>query len=165
MVQDPAPADGARRGGLILLLERPIRVGDVVTVSGTTGTVTKIRIRATTITTWDRQAFVVPNKSLVTGSVLNWTLNAGLNRIAIPVALAGESDSDTARDLLLKIAEAHPRVLARPAPMVTVEGFGANSMHLVLYAYLADIEQRASTITDLHTEIDRRFAQEGIRRA
>jgi potassium efflux system protein len=74
--------------GLILLFERPIRVGDVVTVEGTIGTVTKIQMRATTITNWDRQDFVVPNKTMITGTILNWTLSASLNRILIPVGVA-----------------------------------------------------------------------------
>ena len=80
--------------GLILLFERPIRVGDVVTVEGTIGTVTKIQMRATTITNWDRQDFVVPNKTLITGTILNWTLSASMNRIVIPVGVAYGTDTD-----------------------------------------------------------------------
>jgi len=61
--------------GLMLLFERPIRIGDVVTVGGITGTVTRIRIRATTITDWDRKELVIPNKEFITGQVVNWTLS------------------------------------------------------------------------------------------
>jgi len=148
--------------GLILLFERPIRVGDVVTVNNVTGTVTKIQIRATTITNGDRQAFVVPNKSLITGSLLNWTLNAAVNRITIRLGVAGGTDTDTARQILLDVAADHPLVLDDPAPMAIFEEFGASSQNLVLFAYLANLGDRSSTTTELLTEIARRFAGVGI---
>jgi potassium efflux system protein len=148
--------------GLILLIERPIRVGDVVTVEGTTGTVTKIQMRATTITNWDRQDFVVPNKTLITGTILNWTLSASLNRIVIPVGVAYGSDTDKARQVLLDVAADHPRVLDDPAPMATFEQFADSSLNLLLRAYLPDLDNRLGTITELHTEIDKRFAAAGI---
>jgi potassium efflux system protein len=73
--------------GLIILFERPVRVGDVVTIGDTTGTVTKIRIRATTVRNWDRQELLVPNKQFITGQLLNWTLSDALNRIVIRVGV------------------------------------------------------------------------------
>ena len=148
--------------GLILLFERPIRVGDVVTVEGTTGTVTRLHMRATTITNWDRQDFVVPNKSLITGTILNWTLNAPLNRIVIPVGVAYGSDTEEARQILLDAAADHPRVLDDPAPMATFEQFADSSLSLVLRAYLPDLDNRLGTITKLHTEISKQFAAAGI---
>ena len=148
--------------GLIVLFERPIRVGDVVTVSGTTGTVTKIRIRATTITTGDRQDFVVPNKSLITSSILNWTLTAGLNRIVVRLGVASGTDTERARKLLLEIAADHPLVLKDPAPVAILEQFGASTLDLVLYAFLAEVSTRTRTMSDLYTEIDKRFAAAGI---
>ena len=148
--------------GLIVLFERPIRVGDVVTVSGTTGTVTKIRIRATTITTGDRQDFVVPNKTLITSSILNWTLTAKLNRVIIRLRVASGSDTEKARQILLDVAADHPLILENPAPVATFEQFGASSLDLVLYAFLPDLANRTSTITELHTEINKRFAAAGI---
>lgn len=148
--------------GLILLIERPIRVGDVVTVEGTIGTVTKIQMRATTITNWDRQDFVVPNKTLITGTILNWTLSASMNRIVIPVGVAYGSDTEKARQILLDVAADHPRVLDDPAPMATFEQFADSSLSLLLRAYLPDLENRIGTITELHTEINRRFADAGI---
>ena len=143
--------------GLIVLFERPIRVGDVVTVGGITGTVTKIRIRATTITNAERQDFVVPNKTLITGSLLNWTLSTAMNRITIQLGVASGTDTDKARQILLEIAANHPAVLNDPAPMATFERFGDSSLNLVLYAYLPDFDNRSNTITELHTEIVRRF--------
>ncbi len=148
--------------GLILLFERPIRVGDVVTLDNTTGTVTKIRIRATTITNGDRQDFVVPNKRLITGSILNWTLTARLNRIIIRLGVACGTDPEKARKILLDAAADHPLILSDPAPAATFEQFGESSLNLALYAYLPDLANRTSTITDLHTEINKRFAAAGI---
>ncbi|MGI9427796.1 MAG: mechanosensitive ion channel domain-containing protein, partial [Bythopirellula sp.] len=149
--------------GLILLFEQPIRVGDVVTVEGTTGTVTKIRMRSTTITNWDRQDFVVPNKSLITGTILNWTLSAPLNRVVIPVGVAYGSDTEKARQILLDVAADHPRVLDDPAPIASFEQFADSSLNLVLRAYLPNLDNRIGTISELHTEIDKRFADAGIK--
>jgi potassium efflux system protein len=148
--------------GLILLFERPIRVGDVVTLESITGTVTKIQMRATTVTNWDRQDFVVPNKSLITGTILNWTLSAPLNRITIQVGVAYGSNTEKALQILLEAAADHPCVLEDPAPIASFEQFADSSLHLVLRAYLPDLDNRLRTISELHTEIDRRFAAAGI---
>ncbi len=148
--------------GLILLVERPIRIGDVVTVDGMMGTVTKIQMRAITITNYDRQDLVVPNKTIITGNILNWTLSASLNRIVIPVGVAYGSDTTKARQILVAVASDHPRVLKDPAPAASFEQFADSSLNLVLRAYLPDLENRISVITELHTEIDKRFAEAGI---
>ncbi|MHC4176968.1 MAG: mechanosensitive ion channel domain-containing protein [Planctomycetota bacterium] len=148
--------------GLIILFERPLRVGDVVTVEGMTGTVTKIQMRATTITNWDRQEFVVPNKTLITSTLLNWTLSAPVNRVVIPVGVAYGSDTEKARQIMLDVAADHPVVLEDPAPMATFEQFADSSLTLILRAYLPDLDNRLRTITELHTEIGKRFAAAGI---
>jgi len=148
--------------GIILLFERPVRVGDVVTVDGTTGTVTRIRMRATTITNWDRQELVVPNKNLITNTFLNWTLTATISRIVINVGAAYGSDTDFARDILVSVANDHPSIMEEPKPMATFEQFADSSLNLCLRAYVPDLDSRLRTITELHTEIDRRFAKAGI---
>ena len=148
--------------GLILLFERPIRIGDVVTLEGLTGTVTNIRMRATTIINWDRQEFVVPNKNIITGSILNWTLSTSLTRIVIPVGVAYGSDTEEARQILLDVAADHPLILCDPPAMTTFEAFADSSLTLTLRAYLPDVDDRIKTITELHTEIDKRFADAGI---
>ena len=148
--------------GIILLFERPVRVGDVVTVDGTTGTVTRIRMRATTITNWDRQELVVPNKTLITNTFLNWTLSGTISRIVVNVGAAYGSDTDLARDILVSVAQDHPIVMDEPKPMATFEEFADSYLNLVLRAYVPDLDSRLKTITELHTEIDRRFAEAGI---
>ncbi len=148
--------------GLIILFERPLRVGDIVTVEGVSGVVSRVRIRATTITNWDRQEFVVPNKEFITGKLLNWTLSDQVNRIVINVGIAYGSDTERARNLLLKIAREHPLLLKDPEPVASLEGFGDSALNLVLRAFLPSFENRLNTIHALHTAIHREFAAAGL---
>lgn len=148
--------------GMILLFERPIRVGDVVTVSGTTGVVSKIQIRATTIINYDRQEFIVPNKEFITGNLLNWTLSTTLNRIVIMVGVAYGSDTRRARDLLVEICNSHPDVLAEPASSAVFDGFGDSTLNFTVRIYLSSMEHRLDVTNELHHQIHERFAAEGI---
>ncbi|TWU03619.1 mechanosensitive ion channel domain-containing protein [Neorhodopirellula pilleata] len=148
--------------GLIILLERPIRVGDIVTVDDVTGVVSRIRIRATSITNWDRKEYVVPNKEFITGRLLNWTLSDQVNRIVIDVGLAYGSDTQLARELLLEAANNHPLVLKDPASIASFEGFGDNALNLRLRTFLPSLENRLQVITELHTTIDLSFREAGL---
>jgi small-conductance mechanosensitive channel len=148
--------------GIVLLFEQPLRVGDVVTLGETTGVVSQIRIRATTITDWDHKEYVVPNKDLITGTLLNWTLTNQTSRIVVNVGVAYGSNTALARELLVKIATAHPHILEEPAPFASFEEFGDSSLNLVLRCFLDSIEERWRTRNDLHTSIDHEFKQAGI---
>lgn len=148
--------------GLIILFERPVRVGDTVTIGDTTGTVSRIQIRATTIRNWDKQELLVPNKEFITGRLLNWTLTDQVNRVVIPVGIEYGSDTRQALDLLTKVAAEHPKILDDPAPMITFEGFGDNALNLVLRCYLETLEFRLTVMTELHQAIDDKFRAAGI---
>jgi potassium efflux system protein len=148
--------------GLILLFERPIRVGDVVTLGDVTGTVTQIRIRATTITDSDRKELIVPNKDLITGRLLNWTLSDHINRLKINIGVAYGSDTAQVRQLMLATARAHPDVLADPPPTVTFDTFGDNTLNFVLRCYLGTLDKRSETQHELNTQIYDRFMKAGI---
>lgn len=148
--------------GIILLFERPIRVGDVVTVDKTTGVVTRIQIRATTITNYDRQELVVPNKEFITGRLINWTLSDKLNRILLPVGLSYNGDAELAMKLMKEAAEEIPDVLRDPGPVVSFESFGADGLMLYLRAYLATLDNRLSVITALHKSILEKFRKAGL---
>lgn len=148
--------------GLILLFERPIRVGDIVTVGGVDGVVTKIRIRATTITNWDKKEFIVPNKEFVTGTILNWTLSSPVTRLVFPVGIAYGSDIRKAQAILLEIARSQPEVLKEPEPAAVFERFGASTLDFSLRCYLARPEQRLEMTHRINTLIHDRFAAEGI---
>lgn len=148
--------------GIILLFERPIRVGDVVTLDDTTGVVSRIRIRATTITNWDKQELLIPNKEFITGRVVNWTLTDKVNRLLVEVGVAYGSDVKRAMELMLEAAHENDNVLSDPPPVATFETFGDNALGLVLRAYLGAMENRLATITGLHEAINRKFDEAGI---
>lgn len=148
--------------GLILLFERPIRVGDVITLGDVTGTVTNMQIRATTVTNFDRKELIVPNKDLITGRLLNWTLTDTTNRIVITVGIAYQSNPNIARDLILKVVASHENVLADPAPNVTFEAFTDSALNLVVRVYLASMDNRLSTTHDLHANIHAALTEAGI---
>jgi potassium efflux system protein len=148
--------------GIIILFERPIRVGDVVTLGDKTGVVNRIRMRATTIVDWDRKEYIVPNKDLVTGRLLNWTLSDHTNRIMINVSVANGSDTERACALLVEAAAEQPHVLRDPAPVAAFESFGETGLNLSLRCFLPSLENRLATIHNLHTTIDRKFRVAGI---
>jgi Small-conductance mechanosensitive channel len=149
--------------GLIILFERPVRVGDIVTIGDTTGVVTNIRIRATTIRNWDKQELLVPNKEFITGRLLNWTLTDQQNRISIPIGVEYGSDTRKALKLLECIAKEHERVLDDPAPLASFEGFGDNALLLMLRCYMDSLDGRIEVITELNQRIYDTFNAEGIR--
>lgn len=148
--------------GIILLFEQPIRVGDVVTVDNTTGTVSKIRIRATTIVNYDRQELVIPNKNFITGQLINWTLTDTVNRVFITVGVAYGTDTREARELIRKAADEHSNVLKDPEPIISFEAFGDNALTLNLRAYLGNMDKRLLTITELHQAILDKFREADI---
>jgi potassium efflux system protein len=148
--------------GLIILFERPVRVGDIVTIGDTTGVISKIRIRAITIRNWDKQELLVPNKEFITGRLLNWSLSDQLNRIILNVGVAYGSDVKNALALLAEAAAENPRVLNDPPPFVTFEGFGDNSLNLVLRCYLESLDYRLTVTSELHQAVNDKFAAAGI---
>jgi potassium efflux system protein len=145
--------------GIIILFERPIRVGDIVTVDDVTGTVARIRIRATTITNYDRQDYIVPNRDFITDRVLNWTLSDKVNRVVIPVGVAYGSDKHLVRETLRSVAQNHELVVDEPPAQVTFESFGDSSLQFVLRCYISmrDMPYRLALIDDLHMRIDDAF--------
>jgi len=148
--------------GLIILFERPVRIGDVVTIDNVTGSVSRIQIRATTITDWDRKEYIVPNKEFVTGKLLNWTLSDKTNRIVVKLGVAYGTDTERAMSLLQEIADEHPLIMKDPPPVVGFEGFGDSTLDLVLRCFLANLDNRLKVTTQLHVQIDRQFKDAGI---
>jgi potassium efflux system protein len=148
--------------GLIILFERPIRVGDIVTVGNVSGTVTKIRIRATWITSFDRKELVVPNKEFITKQLVNWSLSDAVLRLDIAVGIAYGSDTDKAHRVLLEVAAKNEHVLEDPAPQAFFFAFGESSLNFELRVFSPDVEHRLRIIHDLNMEIDRAFRAEGI---
>jgi len=148
--------------GLIILFERPLRVGDAVTVGEVSGVVSRIQIRATTITTWDRRDFVVPNKEFITGRLLNWSLTDPITRCEVPVGVDYGADVKRAMLLMADAARAHPNVLDDPKPIVTFESFGDNSLLLYLRCFVPSYDYRLATVSELHGVIYEKFREAGI---
>lgn len=148
--------------GIILLFERPARVGDTVTVGTITGTVTKIRIRATTILDWDNKELIVPNKDFVTGNLVNWTLSNPNLRLIIRVGIAYGSDTRLATRLLYEVAENNPNVLRTPEPVVIFNEFGDSTLNFELRVFVDDLVMYRRLKHDLHLEIDDQFRENHI---
>lgn len=148
--------------GIIILFERPMRVGDVITIGETTGTVSRIRFRATTILDWDRKELVVPNKEFITGRLLNWTLSDKINRLVVKIGVAYGSDLQLVRRVLQEVLDGCEELLREPAPSITFEEFGASTLNLTIRGFLPDLEERLGTIDRLHEQIYQRFNEAGI---
>jgi len=148
--------------GLILLFERPLRVGDIVTVGNIEGKVTRIQMRATTIMDWDRRELVVPNKEFITSRLINWTLSDPVTRVVIPVGIAYGSDTELARGLLEQVARESPHVLSDPPPSAVFVGFGESSLDFQLRVFIATRDIWPDLMNGLHTGIDHAFRRAGI---
>jgi potassium-dependent mechanosensitive channel len=148
--------------GLIILFERPFRVGDVVTIGDQSGRVTRIQIRATTITDWDRRELIVPNKEFITGKLINWSLSDPISRLVIPVGVAYGSDTQQVEKLLLKIARENLMVLSQPEPSALFLGFGDNALNFELRVFVTGMSHRIPVTHSLHMTIEREFRKAGI---
>jgi potassium efflux system protein len=148
--------------GLIVLFERPFRVGDTVTIGDINGTVSRIRIRATTVVDWDRKELIVPNKEFVVGRLINWSLSDRYVRIRIPVGIAYGSDTKLAQKLLLEVAQKNPRVISEPAADAVFKGFGDNSLNFELRVYIDGIDDYIPMLHELNIAIDDAFKEAGL---
>ena len=148
--------------GLILLFERPVRVGDRVTIGDLTGKVIRMRIRATTLRDVDNREIIVPNKAFITDRFLNWTLSDQVTRVALTVGVAYGTDLRKAMGLLKQIADSNAWVMRDPAPEIAIAGFGDSAVNLELQVFAAELADRGKARHDLHLEIYRRFAEAGI---
>lgn len=148
--------------GVILLIERPIKVGDWVVVGSNEGTVKRVRVRATEIETFRRASVIIPNSELLSTSVVNWTHTDRLGRVEIPVGVAYGSDVERVREVLLEVAGANPQVTRRPPPFVMFKDFADSALIFELRCYLYDIGQIIVVSTDLRFAIDKAFRENGI---
>jgi small-conductance mechanosensitive channel len=148
--------------GIILLLERPIRVGDIVTVSGMTGKVDQINIRATTLINGDNQSMIVPNRQFITGNLVNWTHKDKIIRLPIPVNVAHGTDLDKVSDLLLAIAHEDADVLNNPVPSAYIDAYGDSAMNFILSVHVPEPSLMGRTRHRLYGQIQKRFEAAGI---
>lgn len=148
--------------GLILLFERPVRVGDTVVVGDEWGTIKKIGLRSTVMLTFDQSEMIVPNADLVSEKVINWTLSNPTARIILPVGVAYGSPVGRVLEILRDSAFAHDAVVRQPPPEALFVGFGDSALDFELRIWVADIRQRLQVRSALLTEIERRLGEAGI---
>jgi small-conductance mechanosensitive channel len=148
--------------GLLLLIERPVKVGDWIVVGSVEGTVKRISVRSTEIETFDRSSVIVPNSDLISQSVKNWTHKNRTIRISIPVGVAYGSDTERVHDLLLECAKSTPHVLSYPEPRVLFMAFGDSSLDFQLRVFAQDTDYYITVLSALHFAIDASFRENGI---
>lgn len=148
--------------GIIILTERPVGVGDTVTIGDISGVVSRIQMRATTVTDWDRKELIIPNKEFITGQVTNWNLSSAVLRLRLVVGIAYGSDTALAKRLLLQVAAECPAVLESPSPMALFMEFGDSTLNFELRAFIDDIENFSLVRDRLNTAIDQAFRAANI---
>ena len=148
--------------GIMILFERPVRIGDTITIGNLSGTVSKIRIRATTITDFDRKDIIVPNKTFITGQLINWSLTDTVTRVTLKLGVDYGSDLDLVRDLLLKAARENPRVLKDPEPLVYFLNFGQSTLDHELRMHVRDLGDRNPVLDEVNRFINREFKNHSI---
>src|SRR5579883_2335028 len=149
--------------GIILLAERPVRVGDWVVVKNEEGIVRRISVRATEIETFDRASVIIPNSEFITGSVKNLTHSDTLGRVIVKMRIAYDSDVDAVRDLLLAVTAEHPQVLQTPPPRVFLIAFGDIALELELRCIVGNVNYGLNVKSDLQVAILQRFRAAGIK--
>lgn len=148
--------------GLILLIERPIKVGDWIVVGNEQGNVRSISVRSTEIETFDKASLIVPNSELITGRVLNWTHRNAVGRLVIKIQTAASADPKQVLAVLEDVARAHAQVLSVPKPLISFDGFNAAELTFTLRVHVGDINRGLGVSTELRTAVFDRFRAMGI---
>jgi potassium-dependent mechanosensitive channel len=148
--------------GLILLFERPVRVGDTVVVDDVWGTIQKIGLRSTVMVTFDQSEMIVPNADLVSEKVTNWTLSSPTARVIVPIGVAYGSPVERVKEILVESALMLEDVLNEPPPEALFLNFGDSALDFELRMWVGNIRRRLFVRSAVLTEVNRRFAEEGI---
>lgn len=148
--------------GLIILLERPIKVGDVVEVGGISGRIIDIQARSTLVQTRDDVSILVPNSQFISEQVVNESFSGSQMRYGVKVGVAYGSDTQLVKNTLLEVAHKHPNVLSHPSPDVLFKDFGDSSLDFELRVWLSDLWTYSVTLSDLRFEIDQQFRKNNI---
>jgi potassium efflux system protein len=148
--------------GLIMLAERPVRIGDVVTVGDVSGTVARIRARATTVIDFDNKEVLIPNKSFITDRVINWTLSDQITRLLLKIGVPRGTDIALAQRVMLDVVRGNPDVLKQPAPSVFFTGFGGSSLDFEIRAFVDRFDKRLRVQHEINFALDRALREHGI---
>ena len=148
--------------GLIVLAERPVRIGDVVTVGSDTGTVWRIRARATTVVDFENKEVIIPNKAFITERVVNWTLSDQITRLLLPVGVAYGSDVAQVQQWILEALAAHPDVLRKPPPSVLFVAFGDSALQFEIRAFVDSFGKRLRVQHEINVAVERVLRENGV---
>ncbi len=148
--------------GLIILFERPVRIGDTVTLGNLTGTVSKIRIRATTVTDFDRKEIIIPNKTFVTDQLINWSLSDTITRVVLTFGVAYGSDHRLVHRLLRQAADENARVLADPEPQVFFMDYGESTLNFELRIFVNALGDRLYATDEVNCRVGELFAEHDV---
>lgn len=148
--------------GIILLIERPVSVGDWISAGGQQGIVKRISVRSTQVETFDKQQVIVPNSDLISQPVTNWTRGSKTGRIIIPIGVSYGSDTRKVQRILTEIIEDQPLVTIDPAPVVLFRSITVDSLNFEIRAVISDIGSGTSVTSEVYHQIVARFIQEGI---
>ncbi|MDX5435522.1 MAG: mechanosensitive ion channel, partial [Halomonas sp.] len=148
--------------GLIILFERPVRIGDTITLGNLTGTVSRIRIRATTVTDFDRKEIIIPNKTFVTDQLTNWSLSDTITRVVLGYRVSYGSDQVLVHRLLYQAAEENPRVLGDPEPQVFFMDYGESTLNFELRVFVNALGDRLYATDEINCRVGELFAEHGI---
>jgi len=148
--------------GLILLFERPVKVGDMISLEEQWGTITRIGLRSTVVETFDRSEIILPNSELIAQRVVNWTFSSHVVRVVLPVGVAYGTPLAKVLEVLMMAAKDNADILDNPAPSAIFTGFGDSSINFELRVWIADVSQRLRIRSELGLTVDRHFRAAGI---
>ena len=148
--------------GVIILLERPFKVGDWVMLNGTEGTIKQINIRSTELLAFNKTSIIIPNATLISSSVTNMTHGDAMSRQSVAVGVSYGSNPERVKEILLECAKKNRKIMTSPAPYVLFKDFGSSSLDFELRFYVSDIWKGWTVPSEVRYEIFRRFQEEGI---
>lgn len=149
--------------GIILLMDRSIKPGDVVEISGTYGRINKLAGRYTSVISRDGREHLIPNEDMVTQTVVNWTFSHRMVRQHLPVGVSYKSDVDIAMKLMTEAADEVPRILDDPAPRVLIKGFGDSAIDLELRVWIRDAKNGVANVaSEVYYKIWQKFNEQGV---
>jgi potassium efflux system protein len=148
--------------GLIILFERPVRIGDTITIGNLTGTVSRIRIRATTVIDFDLKEIIIPNKTFVTDQLINWSLSDSVTRVILKYGVAHGSDQQLVHQLLYQAAHENERVLSDPKPEVYFMAYASSTLDFELRIYVSSLGDRLLSTDELNARVVELFAEHGV---
>lgn len=149
--------------GLIILFERPVRIGDTITIGTLTGTVSRIRIRAITVVDFDMKEIIIPNKTFVTDQLINWSLSDSVTRVILHYGVAHGSDQQLVHELLYQAAHENPRVLKDPEPQVYFMAYTSSSMDFEMRIFVSNLQDRLMSTDETNVRVTELFAEHGVR--